>query len=87
MFRFEDRSVVDALRPRAGRERTATARVPVIYQLNLMEPQSVFHAKAFQMQDQDTILVTNAPLHQWNKVLNSVSKAVFLARSGVSFAE
>lgn len=87
VFRFEHRRVVNALRRRADGENLRTVRVPVVYQLNLMEPQSVFHAKAFQMQDQDTILVTNAPLHQWNKVLNSVSKAVFLARSGISFAE
>ena len=87
LFRFEHRRVVNALRRRVGREETDVVRVPVVYQLNLMEPQSVFNAKAFQMQDHDTILVTNAPLHQWNKVLNSVSKAVFLARSGISFAE
>ena len=87
VFRFEHRRVVNALRERSGGGPADAARVPVVYQLNLMEPQSVFNAKAFQMQDQDTVLVTNAPLHQWNKVLNSVSKAVFLARSGISFAE
>lgn len=87
VFRFEHRRVVNALRDLVGRQETKVVRVPVVYQLNLMEPQSVFNAKAFQMQDQDTILVTNAPLHQWNKVLNSVSKAVFLARSGITFAD
>lgn len=88
VFRFEHPKVTQALRRHSGRESAnAASRVPVIYQLNLLEPQSVFHAKAFQMQDQDTLFVTNAPLHQWNKVLSAASKAVFLARSGVSFAD
>ena len=86
VFRFENQRVVNALRERSGLPKAEEHRVPVVYQLNLMEPQSVFNAKTFQMQDRDTLLVTNAPLHQWNKVLTSVSKAVFLARSGVSFA-
>ncbi len=86
VFRFEHQRVVNALRERNGLPKAEERRVPVVYQLNLMEPQSVFNAKTFQMQDRDTLLVTNAPLHQWNKVLTSVSKAVFLARSGVSFA-
>lgn len=87
VFRFEHRPVVNALRKRYGLPEATEERVPVVYQLNLMEARSVFNAKAFQMQDRDTILVTNAPLHQWNKVLTSVSKAVFLARSGISFAD
>ncbi|MEM8686533.1 MAG: polysaccharide biosynthesis/export family protein [Pseudomonadota bacterium] len=87
LFRFESGRVVNALRRLVGKPETKARRVPIVYQLNLMEGQSVFNAKAFQMQDQDTILVTNAPLHQWNKVLTSVSKAVFLARSGITFAD
>ena len=87
LFRFESGRVVNALRRLVGKPETEARRVPIVYQLNLMEAQSVFNAKAFQMQDQDTILVTNAPLHQWNEVLNSVSKAVFLARSGITFAD
>ena len=66
---------------------TDEGKVPVVYRLNLMEPESLFLAKGFQMQDRDTTLVTNAPLHQWNKVLTAASKAVFLARSGISFVD
>ncbi len=87
VFRFEHGSVANALRRGAGKPETQEVKVPIVYQLNLEQPEALFYAKAFQMQDRDTILVTNAPLHQWNKVLNSVSKAVFLARSGISFAE
>ncbi|MEM7425902.1 MAG: polysaccharide biosynthesis/export family protein [Pseudomonadota bacterium] len=87
VFRFEHGSVANALRRRAGKPETGEVKVPVVYQLNLGQPEALFYAKAFQMQDRDTILVTNAPLHQWNKVLNAVSKAVFLARSGLAFAD
>ncbi len=87
VFRFEDKRVVNALRERNGLPQTDEQRVPVVYQLNLMEPRSVFNAKSFQMHDRDTVLVTNAPLHQWNKVLTSASRAVFLARSGISLAD
>lgn len=87
VFRFEHRSVANALRELNGQPETSSTKVPVVYQLNLLDPKSLFLAKAFQMQDRDTILVTNAPLHQWNKVLTVASKAVFLARAGITFAD
>ncbi len=87
VFRFEHNSVANALRRGAGKPETDEVKVPVVYQLNLEQPEALFYAKAFQMQDRDTILVTNAPLHQWNKVLTAASRAVFLARAGVNFFE
>lgn len=87
VFRFETPMVANALLKEGQPRYEGETPVPVVYKLNLAEPEALFYAKAFQMQDGDTIIVTNAPLHQWNKVLTSASKAAFLARSGVTVVE
>ena len=87
VFRFELPEVVKAIRQNDQHVLPGGGHIPVIYHLDVSQPQALFSAKAFRMRDRDTLLVTNAPLHQWNKVLTAASKAVFLARSGVAVAD
>ncbi|HHI81748.1 MAG TPA: hypothetical protein ENJ99_01205 [Rhizobiales bacterium] len=87
LFRYERPAVVNAIRERLGKPPLVTnTRVPVVYQLNMHEPTSLFFAKKFQMQDEDTIFVSNAPLHEVDKTLQVASKAIFLARTGLLLA-
>ncbi len=75
IFRFESRDAVDLPRPV-----TATApdgRVPVVYQLDLRNPQSFFLMQGFRMQDRDVVYVSNAPATELQKFLNIVFSAVF----------
>jgi polysaccharide biosynthesis/export protein len=52
---------------------------PVIYRLNLLNPQSYFAAQRFYMQEKDVMLIANARTSQLNKVvqlLNAVTSPV-----------
>ncbi|WP_344842150.1 polysaccharide biosynthesis/export family protein [Celeribacter arenosi] len=45
----------------------------MIYVLNLTEPNGLFLARDFQIRDEDTVYVTEAPFTQWTKVLGAVT--------------
>jgi len=85
LFRFEDGRITDELRRLAGKEPLGLAKVETVYQLDLQDPRAIFYAREFQMIDNDVIFVTNAPVHEWDKVITRVSRAAFLARFGNSF--
>ena len=58
LFRYEYRRVAEEL---DEQHRTfTTARVPVIYKVNLREANGYFHAQHFPMRDKDLIFVANA---------------------------
>lgn len=48
---------------------TARARV---FRLDLNQPVSIFVAQQFGIQPQDVVYVTNAPLYEYNKILNAI---------------
>jgi len=52
-----------------------------VYVLDLTSPNGVFHARDFDIRDQDTIYVTEAPYSQFNKVLQAVLAPVGSAAS------
>lgn len=77
VLRFEDPSIADALLTepappglpeRAGR--------PIVYRLDLTEPEGLFVARAFEMRDGDAIFVTNAPLTELRKFLQLFNSIV-----------
>jgi polysaccharide export outer membrane protein len=70
VLRWEDRALADALLPgaeppglppRVGR--------PIVYQLDMSEPEALFVAATFEMRDGDAIFVTNAPLTELRKFI------------------
>lgn len=46
--------------------------VPTVYQVNLLEPQSMFLLQRFPIQDQDIVYVSNAPLSEFQKFLRMI---------------
>lgn len=68
VFRYELPSVVRALKPdselaRSGRE------VPVVYRLDLRNPNSLFIEQKFRMASRDLIYVSNAPMVEVQKAI------------------
>jgi polysaccharide export outer membrane protein len=77
LFRYEDQAVADALLP--GPEPEGVPQGPgrpIVYRLDLSQPESFFVARAFQMRDGDAIFVTNAPLTELRKFLQLFNSVV-----------
>lgn len=62
---------------------TADGKVPVIYQINLRDPNSFFVAQSFMMDNRDLLYVSNAPVTELQKVLNLVFSVAYPIVSGV----
>lgn len=62
---------------------TADGKVPVIYRINLRDPNSFFVAQSFMMDNRDLLYVSNAPVTEIQKVLNLVFSVVYPVVTGV----
>ena len=71
LFRFEDRDLVRKLRGDVV-DRIHSARVPVVYKLNLREAEAFFLARSFEMRDKDIIYVANHPTAELGKFLQII---------------
>ncbi|WP_322013614.1 polysaccharide biosynthesis/export family protein [Paraburkholderia sp. J12] len=81
IFRFED---ADALNwPVTPVRTTADGKVPVIYRVNLRDPNSLFVTQSFMMDNRDMLYVSNAPVTEIQKVLNLVFSVVYPVVTGV----
>ncbi len=60
--------------------------VPVIYRLNLQDPNQYFFAQSISMRDKDVIYVANAPAVELEKFLTIVGKGVGSASASASIA-
>ena len=67
VLRTEDEETAEQL---IGRDFTGPQRVAYI--LDLTKPNGIFIAKDFQIRDEDTVFVTEAPYSQFSKVLTSL---------------
>ncbi len=67
IFRFEPAAIVRRLAP--GSKLTGTPLVPVVYRIDMRDPNSLFTAQAFRMRNRDLIYVSNAPFTEVQKVL------------------
>ena len=83
LFRFEDVGIVNRMRAARDEPPLETRDAKTVYQLNLQEAKAFFFAQQFQMLDGDVVFVTNAPIHEWNKILNTLAKTAFVARTGI----
>lgn len=71
IFRFEPASVVRKLNP--GSKLLGTPQVPVVYRIDMRDPNSLFLTQAFRMRNRDLIYVSNAPFTELQKVLSVFS--------------
>lgn len=77
VFRWEDPEIADRLvtGPRPDGLPDGPGR-PIVYRLDLTEPQSLFVARSFQMRDGDAIFATNAPLTEFRKLMSLFQTAI-----------
>lgn len=73
VFRYEDSKAVEGAVSGAG---AATAPVPVVYRLDLSQPESFLLAQNFPMRHKDVMYVSNAPAAELQKFLNIVGSAL-----------
>ena len=71
LFRFEPAAVVRKLNPTS--KLLATPQVPVVYRIDMRDPNSLFLTQAFRMRNRDLVYVSNAPLTDLQKVLGAFS--------------
>jgi polysaccharide export outer membrane protein len=83
VFRYEDPQAYALIRGSSGAVPAAYAQapggqagIPVIYELNLREPQSLFAAQRFLMRDNDILYVSNAASTDLQKVFGTISGGV-----------
>lgn len=62
---------------------TADGKVPVIYRVNLRDPNSFFVSQSFMMDNKDVLYVSNAPITEIQKVLNLVFSVIYPVVTGV----
>ncbi|MGU3541170.1 polysaccharide biosynthesis/export family protein, partial [Methylobacterium sp. A54F] len=71
VFRFEPASVVRRLRP--GSPLLGTPLVPVVYRIDMRDPNSLFTSQGFRMRNRDLVYVSNAPFTEVQKILGVVA--------------
>lgn len=77
VFRDEPANIANTVLGRSD----LTGEQRFVYVLDLTSPNGVFHARDFNIRDQDTIYVTEAPYSQFSKVLQAVLAPVGSAAS------
>ncbi len=79
VMRFERRDVAYRLAGVEGADQRNL--VPVIYRINLKDPNQYFFAQVIPLHDKDVIYVSNAPSVELDKFLSILGKAVAVGRS------
>ena len=74
IFRFEPKA---ALKWAAEPATTADDRVPVVYRIDLKNPNSFFVMQGFAINDKDLLYVSNAPAAELQKFLNVVFSVAY----------
>ncbi len=85
IFRYEPESIARALRPDSplivpGR------LTPIVYRLNLSDPNSLFVEQNFHIANRDLIFVSNAPFTQVEKVMSVINGSLSTASSVATVA-
>lgn len=81
IFRLEDAHALDW--PNRPIRTTADGKVPVVYRVNLRDPNAFFVAQSFIMNNKDVLYVSNAPVAELQKFLNVVFSVAYPIVNGV----
>jgi polysaccharide export outer membrane protein len=76
IFRFEDPAAL-GVSDISGVATTSDGKIPVIYRLDLKNPESFFVAQNFPMHNKDVVYASNAPLADIQKFVSIISSVVF----------
>ena len=82
VFRFEPAAVVRRLNPASPL--LTTPVVPVVYRIDMRDPNSLFTAQAFRMRNRDLVYVSNAPFTEVSKVVSVFSTVAAPVASAAS---
>ncbi|NKJ45326.1 capsular biosynthesis protein [Burkholderia sp. SG-MS1] len=81
IFRLEDAKALPW--PSSPVRTTADGKIPVVYRVNLRDPNSFFVAQSFMMDNKDLLYVSNAPIAEVQKFLNVVFSVAYPVITGV----
>jgi polysaccharide export outer membrane protein len=81
IFRLEDAKALQW--PTSPVRTTADGKVPVVYRVNLRDPNSFFVAQNFMMDNKDLLYVSNAPIAEVQKFLNVVFTVAYPVITGL----
>ena len=73
-------------RLKPGSPLLGTPLVPVVYRINMKDPNSLFVTQAFRMRNRDLVYVSNAPFTEVQKVLSVFSAAITPVASAAATA-
>jgi len=75
IFRFEPKSALNW--PRQPVQTTPEDTVPVVFRIDLSDPNSFFLMQSFPMENRDILYVSNAPITEIQKVLNVIFSVAY----------
>ena len=79
LFRFEDGDVVNRLTTDNSPKLASNNKVPVIYQIDFANPQSLFAVQKMPIKNKDFIYVAEAPSVEFKRFLDIVTSTIFSA--------
>jgi polysaccharide export outer membrane protein len=82
IFRFEDPAALQW--PQQPVRTAPNGMVPVVYRLDLKDPNSFFVAQTFEMDNKDVLYVSNAPIAELQKFLNVIFSVAYPIMSTVT---
>jgi len=62
------------------RSATDAKSKPVVLRLNMREPASIFYARQIAVKPDDTIFVTNAAVHEWQKIISPIIQTMLVGK-------
>lgn len=78
IFRFEDPNRLTGLTPLASNpQHLIDGKFPVIYQIDLKDPQTFFWAQKFMIQNNDMVYISNASSAELNKFIGIVTSSIY----------
>lgn len=66
---------------RLSRVPGARQPTPEVFRLNMRDPAAIFLAKEFLVQPEDAVYVTNAAIHEWEKIITPIVQAMAFGRT------
>ncbi|RXF68527.1 polysaccharide biosynthesis/export family protein [Hansschlegelia zhihuaiae] len=88
VFRYEPDSAVKQMKP--DYDGRYGAKVPVVYRVNLRDPQAYFYAKGFTIRDRDVLYVANSAaseLQKFLQIIGSVRSVASVATDAAQFPQ
>jgi polysaccharide biosynthesis/export protein len=78
IFRFEDPNLLRDITPLAANpQNLIDGKFPVIYQIDLKNPQTFFWSQKFMIKNSDMVYIANAPSSELNKFISMITSSLY----------